>query len=108
MLATSGIMALDTPQINAFATQYAALAIGVAAQHKATNLLVQTLAPHGIYVGEVIVNGFVTGTPGSHGASYTIAPGDVAKQFWELYTARHMHSVVVGKTVSITEAGCDD
>src|SRR5690606_12027547 len=62
VLVTSGIMALDEPRIDSFATDYAALAIGVAAQHKATGILAHTLAPRDVHVGEVIVNGFVEGT----------------------------------------------
>lgn len=74
VLATSGIMALDDPRIDAFATGYGALAIGVAAQHKATGILAHTLAPRGVHVGEVIVNGFVAGTPGADGKRGTLAP----------------------------------
>ncbi|KEY60057.1 SDR family NAD(P)-dependent oxidoreductase [Serratia sp. DD3] len=105
VLVTSGVMALDDPQINAFAVDYAAIAIGVAAQRKTTHILAHTFAPHGIHVGEVIVNGFVEGTPGAIGKSDTVAPTDVADQFWELHTTRQVHSVIVGKAVPIEEAG---
>lgn len=102
VLATSGIMALDDPRIDAFATGYGALAISVAAQHKATGILAQTLAPRGIHVGEVIVNGFVAGTPGAEGMQDTVAPADVAERFWELHTARQAHSVFCGRAVRHT------
>lgn len=104
VLVTSGVMALDDPTINAFAVDYAALAISVAAQRKATHLLLHTLAPHEIHVGEVIVNGFVEGTPGGLGKSHTVSPTAVADQFWKLHTARREHSVIVGGAVPISEA----
>lgn len=103
VLATSGIMALDEPRIDAFAADYAALAIGVAAQHKATGILAHTLAPRDVHVGEVIVNGFVEGTPGGAGKSGTVAPADIAEQFWELHTARQAHSVIFGGAVPVSE-----
>lgn len=99
VLATNGIMALDKPEIDAFATGYAALAISVAAQHKATGILVHTLAPRGIHVGEVVVNGFVAGTPGANGKQNTVAPADVAECFWALHTERQAHSVICGTAV---------
>lgn len=101
VLVTSGVMALDDPKIDAFAVDYAAIAISVAAQRKTTHILSHTLAPHDIHVGEVIVNGFVEGTPGGQGKSDTVAPTDVAEQFWELHIARQVHSVIVGGAVPI-------
>lgn len=101
VLATSGIMALNEPHIDAFATDYAALAIGVAAQRKATSILAHTLAPRGIHVGEVIVNGFVEGTPGGEGKTMTVAPVDVAEQLWELHRSRDSHSAIVGGAVQL-------
>lgn len=105
VLVTSGVMALDHPQINAFAVDYAALAISVAAQRKATHILAHTLAPRDIHVGEVVVNGFVEGTPGGIGKSDTVAPVDIAEQFWQLHTARQVHSVMVGGAVPVSETG---
>ncbi|HDL7101041.1 TPA: SDR family NAD(P)-dependent oxidoreductase [Yersinia enterocolitica] len=103
VLATSGVMALNEPNIDAFATDYAALAISVAAQHKATNILAHTLAPRGIHVGEVIVNGFVAGTLGGVGKSGTIEPADIAQQFWELHMGRHVHSVIFSGEMAALE-----
>ncbi|KMJ45252.1 short-chain dehydrogenase [Xenorhabdus khoisanae] len=103
VLTTSGIMALDDPKIDIFATEYAALAISVAAQHKTTRILTHTLASHDIHVSEVIVNGFVDRTPGGAGKNSTIAPADIAEQFWKLYTARQTHSIIFGSTIPISE-----
>lgn len=107
VLTTSGVMALDDPQINAFAVDYAALAISVTAQRKTTNILAHTLAPRGIHVGEVIVNGFVEGTPGGYGKTNTVAPKDIAEQFWQLHTARLAQSVIIGSAVPVSEANFD-
>ncbi|MBE1237966.1 SDR family NAD(P)-dependent oxidoreductase [Phaeovibrio sulfidiphilus] len=101
VLATCGIMLLDDPRVDAFAIGYGALAIGVAAQHKATGILAQTLAPRGVYVGEVIVNGFIEGTPGGVGKSPTVAPAAIAEAFRELYEARREHSVIIGEAVAV-------
>lgn len=105
VLVTSGVMSLDDPQINAFAVDYAAIAISGAAQRKATHILAHTLAPHDIHVGEVIVNGFVEGTPGGSGKSDTVSPTDIAEQFWALHTGRQVCSVIVGSAVPISQAG---
>ncbi|MCS3806546.1 NADP-dependent 3-hydroxy acid dehydrogenase YdfG [Chromobacterium alkanivorans] len=103
VLATSGIMALDEPWIDSFAFDYGALAISVAAQHKATGILAQALSPRGIHVGEVIVNGFVAGTPGGTGKSNTVAPVDIAERFWALHTTRQAHSMICGSVLPIEE-----
>ncbi|PJJ99868.1 hypothetical protein CO611_05245 [Lysobacteraceae bacterium NML03-0222] len=63
VLATSGVMALQRPEINAFAKDFGILAVSVAAQHKANALLAQSLAEHGVHLAEVVVNGFVQRTP---------------------------------------------
>lgn len=102
VLVTSGVIGLDDPKINAFAAKYAALSISITAQCRTTSFLAHTLAPRGIYVGEVIVNGFVAGTPASVGKTSTVAPADVAEQFWDLHTARTTHSAIVGKAVPIS------
>lgn len=100
VLATSGVMALDRPGINAFAVDFGALAITVAAQHKALGILSHTLSPRDVFVGEVIVNGFVKGTEGAFERNATIDPDDVAEAFWKLLTQRTEHSVVFGDIIS--------
>lgn len=102
VLATSGIMALDRPDINAFAVDFGALAITVAAQHKAVGILAHTLAPRGVFVGEVIVNGFVKGTEGAFERNATIDPDEVAEAFSNLLESRTEHSVVLGQTIIAT------
>ncbi|MNN76693.1 hypothetical protein D3C81_1930950 [compost metagenome] len=53
----------------------------------------------------MVVNGFVEGTPGGIGKSDTVAPADIAEQFWELHAARQVHSVMVGGAVPVSETG---
>jgi NADP-dependent 3-hydroxy acid dehydrogenase YdfG len=103
VLATSGILALEDARIDAFATDYAALAIAVAAQHKATGILAHSLAPRGVHVAEIVVNGFVAGTPGAAGKRGALDPADIAQRFWELHTARQAHSVVFGGSRPVPE-----
>ena len=95
VLATSGITAFDRPEINAFAQDLGVIAVSVAAQHKATALLALSLAPQGGYVGEVVVGGFVHGTPGAEGQRGSVYPQDVAERFWQLYQARSPSSSVI-------------
>lgn len=101
ILATSGVTALDRPEINAFAVDYAVMAITVAAQHKALGILAPTLAPHGVHVAEVIVNGFVKGTEGvgAFDQQGTIDPKDVADCFWDLFESRSQNSRVFGADI---------
>lgn len=99
ILATSGITALDRPDINVFSADYAVMAITVAAQHKALGILASTLAPHEIHVAEVIVNGFVKGTEGvgAFDQKGTIDPMEVADCFWKLFEKRNQNSQILGK-----------
>lgn len=101
ILATSGVIALDTDDINAFGVDYGALGITVAAQHKAMNILKHDLAPRGIFTGEVIVNGFVRNTAGSFEQDATIVPNDVAEAFWNLWEQRRDNAIVLGRTVPL-------
>jgi hypothetical protein len=64
-------------------------------------ILAQTLAPHGIHVAEVVVNGFVKGTEGvgAFDQQGTIDPKDVAKCFWDLFKKRTEHSQILGADI---------
>lgn len=92
VLATSGVMALQRPEINAFAKDFGILAVSVAAQHKANALLAQSLAEHGVHLAEVVVNGFVQRTPAEAQYPAAINPADVAGQFWQMVQQRQAHS----------------
>lgn len=105
VLSTSGVMGLYGPDIDSFAKDFGVLAISVAAQHKATGILTQTLKPLGIYVGEVIVNGFVKHSESGSQHNGVLEPSDIANQFWKLNTTRTTHSVVFGETLTLPEYG---
>lgn len=95
VLATSGAMAICTPEADSFSCDFSAAAIAAAAQHKTTGMLVHTLTPLGVYVGEVVVNGFVIGSRGTEGYVTTINPTDVAEKYWQLNQQRLLHSVSI-------------
>lgn len=101
ILATSGITALDQPEINEFAVDYAVMAITVAAQHKALGILGPSLASHGIHVAEVVINGFVKGTEGvgAFDQKGTIDPKDVAECFWDMFESRTQNSRIFGADI---------
>ena len=96
VLATSGVMALDDAAINALADGYGILAVSVAAQHKANALLAPRLAAQGVYLGEVVVAGFVQQTPGAEQHPHALNPDDIAQSFWDLHSARQAHSLIFG------------
>ena len=96
VLATSGVMALDDAAINALAGGYGILAVSVAAQHKANALLAPRLAAQGVYLGEVVVAGFVQHTPGAEQHPHALNPDDIAQSFWDLHSARQVHSLIFG------------
>ena len=101
VLATSGIMSFDVDSINAFAKDFSILAISVAAQHKAIRLLTHTLSRHNVFMGEVIVNGFIQGSEGAEGHDAIINPDDVAEAFWKLASERSEQMVVLGNGVPL-------
>ena len=97
VLATSGIMALQDAHIDDFAKDYGILAVSVAAQHKTNALLARSLARQGVRLCEVVVDGFVQGTPGAEKHANALDPADIAEQFWRLYTEPKAHSQVFGE-----------
>lgn len=98
VMSTNGILALDHLEADIFALDYASLAIAATAQYKTTNILNHTLKPKGIFVGQVIVNGFVQGTAGVEDSPSNIHPDTIAESFWSLYTNKQNHNIIVGKS----------
>ncbi|MHA3056093.1 SDR family NAD(P)-dependent oxidoreductase [Acinetobacter sp. ANC 4633] len=99
ILSTNGVFALDLNEIDMIAQEYAALSIAVASQYKTTNLLAHSLKNLQVYIGQVIVNGFVEGTSGAENKLYTIAPEAVADQFWELHQQKDRTTVLCGRAL---------
>ena len=88
VLVTNGAFGEIDPQIDALATgmKVMGVALANAAKHKLVGLLAERLKGDGVYVGEVMVAGAVTGTPGA--SSGGIEASAIADRFWELYQAR--------------------
>ena len=54
------------------------------------------LAAQGVYLGEVVVAGFVQHTPGAEQHPHALNPDDIAQSFWDLHSARQAHSLIFG------------
>lgn len=72
----------------AVAWNAASLAIGKAAQRKAVDIIAETLAGDGIYVGEVTVMAAVKNTAFDAQGTATLTPEEIADKFQEIYAAR--------------------
>lgn len=101
ILSTNGVFALDLHEVDGVAKEYSALAIAAAAQYKTTNLLARSLTDATVYVGQVIVNGFVDGTPGAENQLHTVTPEAVAEQFWELHHKKNQTTALCGRTIKV-------
>ncbi|MGV3624107.1 MAG: SDR family NAD(P)-dependent oxidoreductase [Archangium sp.] len=66
------------------------LAIANSAKHKTVRLLNKRLAPEGVFVGEVMVQGTVKGTAWDQGGA-TIEASAIAEQFWRQFSERREH-----------------
>lgn len=90
IMATSGIMAMDSDEINNFAQDFGILAVSVTAQYKANTLLAQHLQDQGVHLAQVVVAGFVHRTTGNEHRA-TIHPDDAAQMFWQMVQTRQSH-----------------
>ena len=89
VLVTNGGFGLLLDEIDAIGVKSRSMGLSIAnaAKHKLVRLLVQQLAPDGIFVGEVTVTGLVKGTAWDQGQA-TLEPATVATAFLELHQAR--------------------
>lgn len=96
LLVTNGGLGRLEPQMDTLAVEWNAqgLAVANAAKHKLVRVLSAKLKPEGVYVGEVVVNSLVKGTPFDSGSA-TLEPSTVANRFWDLYSRRDALSVQV-------------
>lgn len=101
ILSTNGIFALDLNEVHQISQEYALLAIAATAQYKTTNLFSHTLKNSNVYVGQVIVNGFIEGTSGSKGRAYTVHPEEIAVSFWELHQNKNTTTALCGAAINI-------
>ena len=89
LLVTNGGAGFIDPTVDQMMVQYGLMGLGVAnaAKHKLVGLLAAKLAGDGIYVGEIMINGTIKGTPFDRGQP-AIEGKTVAEKYWELYKAR--------------------
>lgn len=89
ILIQNGGFGTISPEIDAYVTssRMMGLALANAAKHKLAGLLAARLNDDGIYVGEVMVNGAIKGTPfaGDNG----IDPKVIADLYWRMYQSRN-------------------
>ncbi len=98
VLVTNGAFGLVDPNVDAMCVKYNAmgLALANAAKHKLVGMLHQKLKDDGVYVGEVMVLGFVKGTAFDQGGPGGLEGKAIADKFWEIHTARKDVTVNVG------------
>jgi NADP-dependent 3-hydroxy acid dehydrogenase YdfG len=89
VLVTNGGLGYDDPNMDKIAVDWNAMGLAAAnaVKHKIVGMLSHKLAPEGIYVGEIVVQGTVKGTAFDRGNA-TTDPARVAAKFWDLYQAR--------------------
>ena len=88
ILAANGAVGEDLPEINGFVTSAGldGLALESAAKSKLLGLLAERLRDENVFVGEIMINGTIQGSP--YATPTAIDPADVAERFWEISTAR--------------------
>ncbi len=88
ILITNGGLGFFDPNIDQTAVEWNAMGLSMAnsAKHKLAGMLSKKLAGE-VFVGEVVVTGFVKGTAFDSGNA-TIDPKDVAAKFWQLHNER--------------------
>jgi NADP-dependent 3-hydroxy acid dehydrogenase YdfG len=89
LLVTNGGLGFFDPGADQAAVEWNAMGLAVAnsAKHKLVALLARKLSGDEVYVGEVVVTGFVKGSAFDDGSA-TIDPKDIATKFWQLHAAR--------------------
>ncbi|WP_186307549.1 SDR family NAD(P)-dependent oxidoreductase [Microbacterium sp. 1.5R] len=96
VLVVNGALGQHDDDIDAFAVSFGGdgVALECSAKTKLVGLLSARLRPDGVYVGEVVINGSVLGSP--HAGPTAIDPADVADRLWGMSVARdETHAVVV-------------
>lgn len=88
VLVVNGAFGIADPGIDQYATSAGrdGVALECAAKSKLVGLLAARLGPRGVYVGEIIINGAIKGSPGAGPGA--IDPADVATQLWAMATDR--------------------
>lgn len=94
VLVVNGALGLQDEAIDGYAVSFGGdgVALECAAKTKLVGLLAARLRPEGVYVGEIVVNGSVKGSP--HAGPTAIDPADIADRLWRMADERtevHVH-----------------
>lgn len=94
VLVVNGALGLHDDAVDAYAVSFGGdgVALECAAKSKLVGLLAARLRPDGVYVGEIVINGSVAGSP--HAGPTAIDPAEVASRLWDMAAARtevHAH-----------------
>ncbi|WP_314149670.1 SDR family NAD(P)-dependent oxidoreductase [uncultured Leifsonia sp.] len=94
VLVVNGALGLQDDAIDAYAVSFGGdgVALECTAKTKLVGLLAARLREEGVYVGEVVINGSVKGSP--HAGPTAIDPADIARRLWTMAEERtevHVH-----------------
>lgn len=94
VLVVNGALGIQNQAVDGFAVSFGGdgVALECAAKSKLVGLLAERLRPDGVYVGEIIIDGSVKGSP--HAGPTAIDPADVAARLWAMAGSRddvHTH-----------------
>ncbi|UAJ78968.1 SDR family NAD(P)-dependent oxidoreductase [Leifsonia sp. ZF2019] len=94
VLVVNGALGLHDDAIDGYAVSFGGdgVALECSAKTKLVGLLAARLRPEGVYVGEVVINGSVQGSP--HAGPTAIDPAEIAERLWRMAAERvetHVH-----------------
>ncbi|MFB4354263.1 SDR family NAD(P)-dependent oxidoreductase [Microbacterium sp. LS_15] len=97
VLVVNGALGQHDDGIDAFAVSFGGdgVALECSAKTKLVGLLAARLRAGGVYVGEVVINGSIQGSP--HAGSTAIDPADVADRLWGMAGARVETHVLIAE-----------
>ncbi|KNY05229.1 SDR family NAD(P)-dependent oxidoreductase [Microbacterium sp. GCS4] len=95
VLVVNGALGQHDDGIDAYAVSFGGdgVALECAAKTKLVGLLAARLRPDGVYVGEIVINGSVAGSP--HASPTAIEPAWIADRLWNMAGARDETHVLV-------------
>jgi NAD(P)-dependent dehydrogenase (short-subunit alcohol dehydrogenase family) len=88
VLVLNGALGIHDAAIDGFAITIGGdgVALESAAKSKLVGLLAERLRPAGVYVGELVINGSIKGSP--YASATAIDPADVAQRLWDMAAVR--------------------
>lgn len=88
VLVVNGALGIHDSKIDRYATSFGGdgVALECAAKSKLVGLLAERMRDQGVFVGEVVINGSIKGSP--YASPTAIDPADVAAQLWDMAQER--------------------